>query len=286
MRFYKLLLGFGIIASSILACDSTKIEETKQENDRLQSETESKDSLINVMLTSFNQIQDNLNEIKRREGMIEIKSVDSSDNGTLELSINEDIELISKMMQENEQLIGKLQNQLSQPNDKVDQFRKLVEGMQQRLKDKNLEIAELNEALERKELKIDQLYFRVDSLSHTNQMKDKEIEQKIDEINKAYFAYGTFKELKDKNVLSKEGGFLGIGKTQELKNDFNQDYFSEIDMRKQKSFLIYADKAKLITTHPEESYQIMGSDDKVDSLVILDTEAFWKASKYLVIVID
>ena len=87
-------------------------------------------------------------------------------------------------------------------------------------------------------------------------------------------------------MLTKEGGFLGIGKNEELKDDFNKDYFSKIDIREQKSFLLYAKKAELITTHPKSSYEFMGADNKVDSLVIKDSEAFWNASKYLVILLE
>ena len=71
-----------------------------------------------------------------------------------------------------------------------------------------------------------------------------------------------------------------------MKDQFNDNYFTEIDVREQKSFLIYAEKAELITNHPTNSYKLMGMESRVDSLLITDPEEFWKASKYLVIVID
>tara|TARA_B100000508_G_C11455578_1_gene276551 strand:- start:1360 stop:2169 length:810 start_codon:yes stop_codon:yes gene_type:complete len=269
-----------------MSCESRPDELQDDTNNAASKIIEKNDSVINQMLSTFNQIQENLNEIKRREGLIEIQSIDSADIVEREFTINEDIEKISQLMHQNERLIEQLKNELSSSNTKIDQFRKLVDNLQSRLEEKNREIARLNDALAKKNLKIDKLYFSVDSLRDLTLNKERTIRKQIDDMNVAFYAYGTFKELKDQKVLTKEGGVLGIGAKQELKDDFNETYFSRIDKRVQKSFLIYSKKAELATTHPKESYLFMGSDDQIDSLVIIDPEEFWRTSGYLVIVID
>ena len=86
--------------------------------------------------------------------------------------------------------------------------------------------------------------------------------------------------------MTKEGGFLGLGKQEALKDGFNTEYFSIIDKTKTKSFLIYSKKAELVTNHPKGSYKFIGDDKRIDSLVITDPDSFWKASKYMVVLVD
>lgn len=283
------ILPFILILISTIAfvgCNEDKIAQLEAENQNLKEITLKKDSSISGMLSSFNEIQSNLKEIKNREGIIQVKTNNDEITQDLNGIINEDIELISELMKRNEELIQKLNQDAKNSKVKMREFRTLIANLNESLKSKNQEIANLNEELKEKKIVIGQLYFSVDSLTFTNRRKDNEINDKIDQLNEAYYAFGTYKELKEKNVLTKEGGFLGLGKNEELKDNFNKEYFSKIDKRKQKSFLIYADKAELITKHPTGSYKMMGDKNKVDSLVILNSEDFWRATNYLVIVVD
>ena len=40
------------------------------------------------------------------------------------------------------------------------------------------------------------------------------------------------KELKENNVITKEGGIIGLGKTTKLSSDFNKEYFTKINIEK------------------------------------------------------
>ena len=283
LKLTVVLIGLAILS----ACNQGKLEELEAENLKLKELTTTKDSSINKMLLSFNEIQTNLAEIKKREGVIQINTAESNAiTKDIKQSINEDIELINSLMQRNEELIIQLNQELESSEVKMDQFRALIANLNQNVKDKNQEIAQLSYQLREKKIKIGQLYYALDSLNFIYEVAEAELEQKIDQLNEAYYAYGTYKELKEKNVLTKEGGVLGLGKIEELKNNFNKEYFSRIDIRKQKSFLIYSKKAELVTNHPTGSYKFMGGKGKVDSLVITNVDDFWRSTKYLVIVVD
>ena len=268
-----------------VACNQDKIDNLNKEKSELTQMNQSQEESIEDMLGSFNKIQENLNEIKKRQGIIRVET-NGENEGNIADNISSDIETISQLMMENEKMITSLNGKLRNSNIKMAQFEKLIKNLNARVEDKNQEIASLNQQLTEKKILIGQLYFKNDSLKYEKQVTEKKLENTIDAMNEVYFAYGTFKELKEKNVLTKEGGFLGIGQNKELKDNFNQEYFSKVDKRKQTSFLLYAKKAKLITTHPSDSYEIMGSNGAADSLVIKDIDAFWNASKYLVIVVD
>ncbi|MFT4755979.1 MAG: vacuolar-type H+-ATPase subunit I/STV1 [Vicingaceae bacterium] len=277
--------SFTLTLLAFTACNQDKIDQLNKEKSELTTLSSSQEQSIESMLASFNQIQENLNEIKTREGIIRIEA-NGEDTANVAEKISSDIEAINQLMKENEGMIKKLNGKLRNSNIKMSQLKRLINNLNGQLDKKNGEISTLNQQLKNKKILIGQLYFKNDSLTYAHKVTGQKLENTIDEMNEAFYAYGTYQELKEKNVLTKEGGFLGIGKNKELKDDFNQDYFSKVDKRLQKSFLLYAKKAKIITNHPSNSYEIMGDDGAVDSLVIKDIDAFWNASKYLVIVVD
>lgn len=276
----KSTLVILFLVVSLFSCNQDKIDQLSEENTEFQVDNAEKDSTINVMLRTFNDIQENLNLIKEREGVLKV-----TDPETGKQNMIDDIKMINELMMQNEELNKKLNSQLKNSNYKLSEMRKMIDNLNRQIELKNQEIAQLNQLLKSKDAQIGELYFSVDSLNYAIGKRDEVIEQTTDDLNTAFYAFGTFKELKEKNVLTKEGGFLGLGKTESLKDNINMDYFTKIDIRKQKSFLIYADKAELITKHPKESYEFMGNG-KVDSLVIKDPDAFWKTGKTLVIVVN
>ena len=80
------------------------------------------------------------------------------------------------------------------------------------------------------------------------------------EMNTAYYAFGSQKELIENDLVEKDGGFLGIGKRLKMKQDFNGDYFTKVDIRDLQRIELNARKAKLVTNHPDESYHFEGED--------------------------
>jgi hypothetical protein len=163
---------------------------------------------------------------------------------------------------------------------KIANLEKLIARMTKSLEEKDVEIGELKD-------KLVNLNISLDSLSIAYDIQEIEMEGQVASLNTAYYCYGTFKELKEKGVITKEGGFIGIGRTEKLTEDFNKSYFTKIDITETTSIDLYSDKAKLVTNHPSGSYALEGQEeDKVDKLVITEPGEFWGASKYLVIVVD
>jgi hypothetical protein len=101
------------------------------------------------------------------------------------------------------------------------------------------------------------------------------IEKQEMQLNAAWYVYGTAKELKAQNIL-KSGDVMSS-------TDFNKNYFTEIDIRVDRVFPLYAKHAKLMTVHPEGSYEFVKDADKQLTLKVLDLDAFWSVSRYMVI---
>ena len=82
------------------------------------------------------------------------------------------------------------------------------------------------------------------------------------------------KELKEQNII--DGGKV-------LSSNFNKNYFTKIDIRKDKEIKLYSKSAKLLTAHPASSYTLTRDANKQYVLRITNPQIFWSTSKYLVI---
>ena len=236
-----------------------------------------KDAAILELVSSFNEIQENLNTIKEKEKIIS-KVTNDGDVKSKEDQIKEDIQSIYDLMAKNKNRIGSLSKKLKNSKLKIEGLEKMIENMQATLNLKDSEIEELK-------TKIEGLNVELSNLTTNYKAVENESNQKTEIINTAFYAIGTSKELKEKNVITKEGGIIWLGKTTKLSSDFNKDYFTKINIEKTTSINLGAKKIKILTTHPSNSYKLIG-EKPIEKLEITNTKEFWSASKYLVIILD
>ena len=167
----------------------------------------------------------------------------------------------------------------------VSEFKLMVSNLENQLQEKDVEIMNLNIKVRKLNVDIGSLNKKIGEIENENLQKSETIESQITQLNKAFFAYGSTKEFLDKGVVEKSGGVLGIGRTLTLKKEINRDYFTEIDIREFDILPLMVKKAKVVSVHPANSFNISG-DKRADTLFINNQTEFWKASKYLVIITD
>ena len=287
MKLFKILaasLLLTIGSLSITSCGGDKEKEVNPLADSLQSvngelsgKLSEKELALQEFITNFNEIQENLNAIKEKEKIVSSNS-SQGDAKSKEDQIKEDIQAIYDLMSKNKNRIGSLTQKLKNSNLKLEGLEKMIENLQNSINLKDEEIADLKTRMEGLNIELSNLTTNYQEVETENQVK-------TNEINTAYYAIGTSKELKEKNVISKEGGFIGIGKTTKVKSDFNKEYFTKVNIEQTASINIGSRKAKIITTHPSSSYKIIG-EKPVEKIEITNAKEFWSASKYLVITIE
>jgi len=289
----KIFLGLMIIAMVGCQQKQQQIDRLSAVRDSLSLVTSEKDSAIVEFLSDFNEIQENLDSIKTVEKLV---TLSSSQPGELKSSqkqqILEDISLLNQLLQKNKEMAASLQKKLSNANSKIGQlqgmiaeFEKMVANLNAQIETKDGEIAQLTQEVERLNIDVSQLTDQVQKVTRENEEKAQMIENQTIALNKAFYAMGTVRELADNNVLEKAGGVLGMGKTLKMKKDFNRDYFSEIDIRSFHYLPLMVKKARVISVHPAASFHITGVKT-ADTLYIDNSAEFWKASKYLLVVVD
>ncbi|HPG32791.1 MAG: hypothetical protein H6541_04360 [Lentimicrobiaceae bacterium] len=284
----KKLIFIALIMPFLFACNGKKkeFESLQARYDSLLTLGFTKDTTILDYLESFNSIQANLDSIKQAEMLI---TKSTATDGELEPDqkeqINRDINLIYEMLQKNKQTIAELKSKLRKSNAKVTALEQMIERMSRQIEEKDGQIAQLREQLEKMNIQIEILTSNVENLAAESQSKSQTINEQTDALNTAYFVIGNKKELVEQKIITVEGGFAGIGRNKKLKEDFNRDYFTRVDITRLKSIPVLKKKAQIITTHPSQSYKIYG-EKAVDSIVIVNPKEFWSASKYLVIIVD
>ncbi|HEX8514637.1 MAG TPA: hypothetical protein VF868_00455 [Bacteroidia bacterium] len=240
---------------------------------------ERQDSSIQEFIRGFNEIQDNLDVIKEKEKIVSANSKDAETRKSKEDQIVADIQAIYDVMNQNKQRLETMRSKLKQSNKKNEELEKFITRLTADLEEKDAQINNLKGELER-------LNIEMTNLNTTYQEEIQSGQVKTEKLNTAYYAFGTAKELIKNGVLTKEGGFIGLGKSQKIKSDFNKEYFTKVDITSMNVIPLGAKKAKLVTTHPAGSYKIEGANERAEKLTILNAEEFWGASKYLVVVIE
>jgi chromosome segregation ATPase len=289
-KLFIAIMSVALLTSCSNKEQEAEIERLRTENASLLNETTSRDSAINSFMEALNEIEDNLSEVKQKQTSISTTAKGSSEiEGTTKDRINEDILFINDLLEENKKKIANLQSKLKNSNFKIAELEKLIAKMGQQIEEKDAEIEQLKEQLTKMNFQIEELSGTVADLTTQGQVKEKVIAQQTEKLNTAYYAVGTFKELRSNKVLDKEGGFLGIRRSKVVKDDFNQDYFTAIDVSKIKTIPINGKDVKLITNHAPDSYKLETDESKkkyVKSITITNPDRFWKASKYLVVTIE
>jgi hypothetical protein len=244
----------------------------------------SRDSSIGEWINTFGEIEKNIAIIKEKEHIISMNSSNTELSKDKRQQIVEDIKYINTLLEQNKKKIASLNSQLSKSGGTIKGLQNTIAGLEASIKQSEGEISELKTTLLSKKFEIEQLNTEKSDLQVTIVQKDEKINTQTYEMNKAFFACGTFKELKAKGLLTKEGGFIGLGKTKTLAASFPDSSFRQIDITVTKSITVNSKSAKLISEHPANSYQfIRDKNKKIESIEITDPAQFWKISKYAVV---
>lgn len=276
-----------IIAAGILmmsACGNQNQNESdmrlQQQVDSLQTIVDNKDSELNDIIVTMTEVQNGIRRIAEAEGRVTVAD-GNQENVSSRAIIRDNMEYICEAMQQNRELVAQLREKLNASRFKADKLKNLVDGLQSQVESQNQRIQELQASLAEKDstilaqtMRIDSLSQNVASLTENARENDGTMARQEKQINNAWFVFGTKSELKEQGIL--KGGEV-------LKdNNFNKDYFTEIDIRKVKNIKTYSKSARLLTTHPDGSYMLAKDGNGYYELHISNPSRFWSVSKYLV----
>ena len=279
----KKIVCLALCATMLASCDfyTKREKELTAQNAALNTELAAQNAALESALKTITDIQEGFRVINEAEGRVAIQT-QGSESMTEAERIREDVLFIQQKMEENRKQITALEKQLKASGIEAANLRKMIKGLQQDLDAKVKDIVALKSELAQKNILIAeldnavaQLTSDVNTLQQVSGAQQEVIEQQVEQLNRAWYVYGTAKELKQQNILRSGKVFSS--------NDFNKNYFTEIDVRVDRVFPFYSKHAMLLTTHPAGSYEFTTGDNKMVTLNILDFEAFWSVSRYMVV---
>ncbi|MBQ3580307.1 MAG: hypothetical protein II975_04875 [Bacteroidales bacterium] len=276
-------LTLAVVSILFTACNQKELNQLREENAALQEQVGAKDAEIDSVFAALNAIEDNLAQVSAQYGAVQELRRDGEGNTNVRGKITEQISSIENLLADNKAKLANLNNRLGAQAKKNKELQEFVTKLETRIAEQEQQIAELNEELQNKNATIRVLNQNVAELTAANEEKDKTIAKRIAEANKAYYVVGTYKDLKSLGVIDK----IGISKRrQQTTTSMETSVFTEIDRTQVATVTINAKRVKIVSKHPESSYQLVNdpNDSKVVSyLRILDQEQFWKYTDYLVI---
>ena len=258
-----------------------KIEENR--GNSLAIKLHQRDSLVNDYVITLNEIEKDLLYIKEQENLLDVQSNDPELAKNKKAKIISDIQLVYSLVEQNKKKIADLSKKLKSSGVEIAALNEKVKYLTSTITERDNNIVALNQQMEQKDIEISGLNDQVGTLETVviNQ-KDLIDEQEIS-LNTAFIAAGNYKELKEKGILTKEGGFLGMGKSKSLANAVSEELFTKIDVTETKSYPVFSERVELITEHPDGSYEWVEENNQIAYMVINDPKEFWKISKYAVL---
>lgn len=287
----KKMIGIILFIPLFMGCNKQKIESLQVRNDSLIQQGELRESSINEFLVALNEIQDNLNTIKLKENIISEQY-----DGNMEMKkdakeqINSDISAIYSLLTDTRSKLNDAKDKLGKSGFRIKEFEKMVDNLNLQLVQKDSSLLAMRTELENMNIQIASLNNDVTELAQWNSEKEVIIANQVEiidnknlELNTAYIAIGTKKELKEEKIITATGGFIGIGKAEKLNQALDEKLFTRVDIRNVTQITLPGKKQQIVTPHDTTSYTINEeSDPRI--LQIVDKDKFWKSSKYLVVI--
>ncbi len=240
-----------------------------------------KDSEINDLMGTFNEVEEGLRKINEAENRIALAK--SGEGANRKQQLKEDVQFIANQMKKNKELIAKLQKQLDGSSLQQTQLKKTIDNLVAQLQEKEKQLQTLREELDSKDIhiaaldeSINNLNTNVSNLKSESQSKTETINAQDKQLNTAWYVFGTKKELKGQHIM--EDGKV-------MNGNFNKNYFTKIDIRNTTEIKLYSKSAKLMTAHPSSSYSLVRDANKQYTLRITNPQIFWSTSKYLVVLV-
>ena len=275
------ILSVLAMALAFTSCDfeTQAFKDMRNQRDSIQYLQQTQlDELLGDM-DIVQEVDSSFEAIRESQNLLSMVPADGEGSQSVKQRVQENISMISNLLADNNAKIAELEERLNESDLKNTKFQKTINRLKKDLKAKNEEITKLYKDLETKNFKIDSLLVenqlvgqRAAELTALSEAQQSQLNAQDIALHTAYFFMGTRKELKanEINVKDRDSGY-------------KTSLFTPIDVRTFDRLETGSKSAKILTKHPENSYELVRDENKIYTLVIKNPTEFWNASKYLII---
>ena len=290
MKKIQFIIVSALLAGAMSSCvvSSSKYEALQAERDSLAMVATTATTDYESSLQTLNEIEDALRIIRESENIIMMENQEGNTNYALS-----QIEAIDRSIQQNKAKIAELEQQLAESGSKSKQLNATITRLKNELNEKDTyinnlreelnvskaQVAELTGQVEDLNKNVQDLSENINNLNAQNAEQQATIQRQDATLHTVYYMVAPISTLEGLG-LAERGGLFSKDKAAV---DINKNAMISADKRDLRVIPLNTKKATILTNHPESSYQLTTDDDKMLSLEIVDAEAFWNISNYLII---
>ena len=287
-----------IVSIAILAVMVFPLSSCVESSGKYKSLVAERDSLMTVAsnvttdfessLKTINEIEDALQTVREAENIILLENQEGNTNYAVA-----QIEAIGRTIQQNKEKIADLEKQLADAGSKSKQLNATISRIKKELDEKDAYISNLKDELQVSQAQVAELSTQVEDLNKNVEDLNENIQnlnaQSAEQqatihiqdltMNTVYYMVAPMETLQEYDLVTKGGLFKKSG----ISASLNKELMQTADKRLLEVIPLNSKKATILTNHPESSYQLTKGDDDNLSLKIVDQEAFWNISNYLII---
>lgn len=286
---------------SLSACDKSKAA-LQQKVAELQSVSAQKDSLIQEVMSTTQFVGDLTQDLAAVKALNSGKPVASQaaelegkTPAQMRATVRERVKELAKRLDDSESRLAQsrqrvqslsgsnteMQKQLAVYDSTINSLRVVIESQKTEMAVLSQQVLGLQQANTLLAQSKDQLTTERDQLTST-------VSTMTMESNKAYYVIGTEKALIAKGIITKKGGFLGLGGVLAPARTLQETDFTVIDrMRDSTIALPKADKKYTIVSHQDTKFLALAPDKNNqlrDAVKVASPEQFWATSKFLIVI--
>lgn len=267
-----------VLAIGMASCveNSQKYQKLQAQYDSLLVVSAASDTELGNAMKTLGEIEDAMAQVREAEKMLVMQDMEGDTNRTVA-----EIKALQALIDQNKQKISDLESKLSKESKSNTTLKATITRLKEELEEKDQHVNSLKEELAARNIIIDELNEQViglneniDSLRNVSTQQSEIIFNQETELNTVWYCVGSSRELKDMGLMS--------GKDI-LPNGSNSQFLTSVDKRSFDYLPLASKKALILTNHPEGSYELIKGEDKALTLKVLDKEAFWSVSRYLII---
>lgn len=271
-----------VMLALMCSCDfeTQAYKNLRMQKDSIQALQQSQLLELENYLDLINEVDSGFEAIRESQNILTFASYDNENpSENMRQKVADNLYMINNLLAENQSKIAELEEKLQSSDLKSTKLQRMVNKLTADLKKKNAEVVELRELLVSKNYQIDSLMVifrmaqdRETALIAKTTEQDSIMSAQDAQLHRAYFFVGNRKALRanDINVKDRDAGY-------------RSELFTPVDVRVFDRLETGAKSAKILTKHPESSYELQRQSDKTYVLIIKNAADFWSASRYLII---
>ena len=272
MKKFHIILVSALLATAFTSCvvRSSKYEALQAERDSLANVAASVTTDFESSLRTINEIEMALQTVREAEGIMMMENQEGNSNYA-----EAQIEAIDRTIQQNKAKIAELEQQLAAAGSKSKELNATIKRLKNELNEKDTYINTLREELNVSKAQVAELSdsvvnlnVNIDNLNLQSAKQEATIKQQDTELNTVYYIAATSEKLASNHMINQGGLFS----SDQVTGDIDMSMMTAADKRDLKVLPLNTRKAKILTNHPESSYQLTKDDDNNLSLVIVDPD--------------